>query len=141
MLPKYFYAFALTLAILPVFTVPTGAATVIITKADCAALVRHVAEPGVAYEPGVDVNGRPVVPADLGDRPEIKLPEEIVIAITVDIDKRFDIPPTPDLFRPEAYIGTVIVKGDGRAYFNGEPLTSEESHALAGACQKRGPAR
>ncbi len=144
MLPKYFYAFALTLAILPVFTVPTGAATVIITKADCAALVRHVAEPGVAYEPGVDVNGRPVVPADFGDTPEIKLPEEIVIAITVDIDKRFNIPPqqepTQDLFRPEAYIGTVIVKKDGRAYFNGQPLTSEESHALAAACQKQGPA-
>ena len=140
MLPKYFYAFALTLAILPVFTVPTGAATVIITKPDCAALVRHVGEPGVAYEPGVDVNGRPVVPADLGDTPEIELGEEIVIAITVDIDKRFNIPPTPDLFRPEAYIGTVIVKKDGRAYFNGQPLTSEESHALAAACQKQGPA-
>ncbi len=141
MLPKYFYAFALTLAILPVFTVPAGAATVIITKADCAALVRHVAEPGVAYQPGVDVNGRPVVPADLGDTPEIKLPEETVIAITVDIDKRFNIPPTPDLFRPEATIGTVIVKEDGRAYFNGQPLTSEESHALSTACQKQGPAR
>ncbi len=140
MLPKYFYAFALTLAILPVFTVPTGAATVIITKADCAALVRHVAEPGVAYEPGVDVNGRPVVPADLGDTPGIKLPEETVIAITVDIDKRFNIPPTSNLYRPEATVGTVIVKRDGRAYFNGQPLTSEESHALAAACQKQGPA-
>ena len=93
MLPKFFYAFTLTLAILPVLTVPAGAATVIITKADCAALVRHVAEPGVAYEPGIDVNGRPVVAADLGDTPEIKLPEEIAIAITVDIDKRFNIPP------------------------------------------------
>ncbi len=141
MLPKYFYALTLTLAILAVFTVPAGAATVIITKADCAALVRHVAEPGVAYEPGVDVDGRRVVPADLGGTPKIKLPEEIAIAITVDIDKRFSIPQTPDLFRPEAYIGTVIVKSDGRAYFNGEPLTSEESHALAAACQKQGPAR
>ena len=141
MMPKFFYAFTLTLAIILVFTFPAGAATVNITEADCAALVRHVAEPGVAYEPGVDVNGRPVVPADLGDRPEIKLPEEIVIAITVDIDKRFDIPKTPDLFRPEAYIGTVIVKRDGRAYFNGQPLTSEESHALAVACQKQGRAR
>ena len=103
MLPKKFSAWALTLAIFPLVTVPAAAATVIITKADCAALVRHVAEPGVAYEPGVDVNGRPVVSADLGDRPEIKLPEEIVIAITVDIDKRFDIPQTPDLFRPEAF--------------------------------------
>ncbi|MCH7542851.1 MAG: hypothetical protein IIB65_04360 [Proteobacteria bacterium] len=140
MFPKFFYALTLTLAILAVFTVPAGAATVIITKADCAALVRHVAEPGVAYESGVDVNGRPVVPADLGDAPEIKLPEEIVIAITVDIDKRFNIPPTPDLYRPEATIGTVIVKKDGRAYFNGQPLTSEESHGLAAACQKQGPA-
>ncbi len=140
MLPKYFYALTLTLAILLVLTVPTGAATVIITKADCAALVRHVAEPGVAYEPGIDVNGRPVVAADLGDTPEIKLPEEIAIAITVDIDKRFNIPPAQDLFRPEAYIGTVIVKQDGRAYFNGQPLTSEESHALSTACQKQGSA-
>ncbi len=141
MLPKFFYTSTPALAILSVFTVAAGAATVIITKADCAALVRHVAEPGVAYEPGVDVNGRPVVPADLGDGPEIKLPEEIVIAITVDIDKRFGIPQTPDVFRPEATIGTVIVKPDGRAYFNGGPLTSEENRALAAACQEQGPAR
>ena len=96
--------------------------------------------PGGADESGRDVDGRQAVPADLGHAPEIKLPEEIVIAITVDIDKRFNIPPTPDLYRPEATIGTVIVKKDGRAYFNGQPLTSEESHGLAAACQKQGPA-
>jgi hypothetical protein len=141
MLPKYFSAWALMIAIFPLFTVPADGATVIITKADCAALVRHVADPGVAYEPGVDVNGRPVVAADLGDTPEIKLPEEIAIAITVDIDKRFNIPPASDSYRPEATVGNVIVKRDGRAYFNGQPLTSEESHALAAACQKQGPAR
>ena len=41
-------------------------ATVAITRADCARLVAHRPAPDVAYQPGVDVYGREVVPADLG---------------------------------------------------------------------------
>ena len=72
----------------------TGAAItrVAITRADCARLVAHVPAPDVAYEPGVDVYGREVVPADLGGAPRIELPETIVIDIEVDLQARFGTP-------------------------------------------------
>ena len=42
-----------------------GAPMVItITKADCSKLIQHQPAPDVAYKPGVDVRGRPVVSAD-----------------------------------------------------------------------------
>ncbi len=70
-------------------------ATVAITRADCARLVAHVPGPDVAYQPGVDVYGREVAPADLGGAPRIELPETIFIAIEVDLLERFGIPENP----------------------------------------------
>ncbi len=111
--------------------------TVTITKADCSRLAYHVPSNDTAYRPGIDVHGKPVVPADLGGTPEIKLPEEITSAITVDIQERFSIPANSTLFEPEAYIGNVVVHKDGATFFNGKPLTSEEQRALAHLCQRQ----
>lgn len=115
--------------------------TVTITKADCSRLARHVPSNDTAYRPGVDVHGKPVVPADLGGTPKIKPPEDITIAITVDIQERFGIPANSTLFKPEAYIGYVTVKKDGAAYFNGKPLGGEEQRALAHLCQRQAKKR
>jgi hypothetical protein len=41
--------------------------TIAIARSDCELAVRYVTPPGVDYQPGVDVNGRPVTPADLDD--------------------------------------------------------------------------
>ncbi|MFM2128955.1 MAG: hypothetical protein RL477_501 [Pseudomonadota bacterium] len=95
--------------------------------------------PGVDYQPGVDVEGNPVAPADLGGAPPIRLPEIVHIPITVDIAKRFGIPATSNLFKPEAYIGSAQVNlKDGRAWFNGQPLSSDEQHALSRLCMQAG---
>lgn len=113
--------------------------TIAITKADCSQLIAHAPMPGVEYQPGVDVEGNAVAPADLGGQPQIKIPDTIHIPITVDIAKRFGIPTTADLFKPEAYIGSAQVSlKDGRAWFNGQPLSSEEQHALARLCAQIG---
>ncbi len=115
--------------------------TVTITKADCSRLARHVPSADTAYRPGVDVRGKPVVPADLGGGAQIKLPEDITIAITVDIQERFGIPANSTLFEPEAYIGNVTVKKDGATFFNGQPLGGEEQRALAHLCQRQAKQR
>lgn len=113
--------------------------SVTITAADCAALTEHVPALGVEYQPGVDVEGNKVAPADLAGTPALKLPDEVHIPITVDLAARYGIPATANLFKSEAYIGSARVRlRDGRAWFNGQPLTSEESQLLSRLCAKSG---
>jgi hypothetical protein len=113
---------------------------VIISRNDCARLIVHHPAPDVAYQPGVDVHGRPVAPADLpGSNPSVAMPEEIAIDITVELQKRFGLPPNSALYKPEARVGTVVVKPDGSATFDGQPLTSPEAGALAALCQGQIP--
>lgn len=60
----------------------------------------------------------------------------------VEMAPRFGIPATPDLYKAEADIGKVRVRlKDGRAWFNGQPLTSEAQNDLARLCQKQVPKR
>ncbi len=115
----------------------TGVAitTVAITSADCARLVAHVPGPDVAYEPGVDVYGREVAPADLGGTPRIELPETILIDIEIDLLQRFGIPASPALYDPDAEVGEVAYR-DGRFTFNGQPLQDEAQAELAVRCQE-----
>ncbi len=110
-------------------------ATVTITRADCARLVEHVPGPDVAYQPGVDIYGREVVPADLGGAPRIELPETILIDIEVDLFERFGIPANPALYEADAEVGAVLYQ-DGRFTFNGQPLQDEAEAELAARCQR-----
>ena len=111
--------------------------TVEITRADCSQLVKHVPAPDVAYQPGVDVNGNPVAPADLDGGYQVALPETIVIPITVLLQERFGIPANSVLYKGEALIGVASVSLDGEEVtFNGQPLTSPEAQALSAACQR-----
>ncbi len=110
-------------------------ATVTITRADCARLVKHVPGPDVAYRPGVDVYGREVAPADLNGAPRIELPETILIDIEIDLLRRFGIPANPALYDPDAEVGEVLYK-DGRFTFNGRPLQDQAQAELAARCQE-----
>lgn len=115
---------------------PAAAETVTVTVEGCAGLVRHVPDSDVAYKPGVDVDGNEVTPADLPGAAPIKLPEQIDIPITVEIDTRYGIPAVPGLYKPEATIGTVTYR-DGRFWFNGQPLQDEAQAELTRACQEQ----
>ena len=108
---------------------------VAITRADCARLVEHVPGPAVAYQPGVDVYGREVAPADLDGAPRIELPETILIDIEVDLQARFGTPENEVLFDPDAELGWVVYQ-DGRFTFNGQPLQDEAEAELAARCQE-----
>ncbi len=108
---------------------------VAITRADCARLVAHVPGPDVAYQPGVDVYGREVAPADLGGAPRIEPPETILIDIEIDLLRRFGIPANPALYDADAEVGEVLYK-DGRFTFNGQPLQDQAQAELAARCQE-----
>lgn len=118
-------------------TVPGGdSVRVILTEADCRRLVKHVPAPDVAYSPGVDVDGDPVVPADLDGGVRIELPETFAIPIEVELFERLGIPSDPARFDADLVVGEVTVDIEGRAYFNGQPLQDEAAAELAAKCQR-----
>jgi hypothetical protein len=116
--------------------VPAAMADVAISREDCQYLARYQPSPDVNFQPGVDVHGRPVAPADLGGGQQIKLPETIYIPIEVDIGQRYHIPANSPLWKATAEIGTVAVTGD-QVTFNGQPLTSDDNAALAAMCRDK----
>ena len=115
---------------------PASAQEVTVKKSDCRRLVKHSPSADVEYQPGVDVNGKKVAPADLKSGPQIKVPDEITIDLTVDLAARFGIPATANKFQGEANVGKVTIRG-GKAYYNGQPLQDETQDALAQICREK----
>ncbi len=108
-----------------------------ISEGDCARLARHHPAGDVTYQPGRDVRGKPVVPADLDDGNSLILPGAVVIPIEVDLFERFGIPAEETAFKGDIFIGEVVVDvASGRAFFNGQPLQSEAEAELAARCQR-----
>jgi len=115
---------------------PAASADIVISRRDCEYLTRYQPAPDVTYQPGVDVHGRPVAPADIGGGSQLKLPETIYIPIEVDIGQRYHIPANSPLWKATAEIGTVAITGD-QVTFNGQPLTSDDNAALAAMCRDK----
>jgi hypothetical protein len=114
-----------------------ASAEIAISRRDCERLVRHEPAPDVAYQPGVDVHGRPVVPADLGGGAQIELPDVIYIPIEVLLQGQYGIPANSVLYDATALVGVVSVSGN-EVYFEDQPLTDPEIAALEEACRNRG---
>lgn len=124
--------------IVVVASAPSRAAerTIAIARSDCELAVRYVTPPGVDYQPGVDVNGHPVAPADLDDGRRLQLPESIPVFITDDLRRRFHVPHHSPLFDTDAVAGIVELRlSDNRLTFNGVEIGSAEADALAAMCR------
>ncbi len=105
----------------------------------CKALTKHVPNADVAYQPGVDVHGKPVAPADLEGAAQIKLPEEISIPLTADLFSFLQLDqskfPFNALPRNDINLGTLTVRGD-KVFHNGKTLTDAQQDNLAVLCLK-----
>ncbi len=124
------------LAIIAASTSRAAERTIAIARSDCELAVRYVPPPGVAYQPGVDVNGRPVAPADLDDGRRLQLPDSIPVVITDDLRKQFGLPDDSPLFDANAFVGIVELRlSDRRLTFNGVELSDREANALAAMCR------
>ncbi len=111
---------------------------IVIDPDGCQYLTLHEPAPDVAYRPGVDVDGRPVAPADLDDTGRIEVPEVYETYIVVRLNRAINIPAGSNLEKienSEIAIGKVTVE-DGTVYFDGVPLPSAEQHAIAEACRE-----
>ena len=114
-----------------------ASAEIAISRKDCERLVNHEPAPDVTYQPGVDVHGRPVAPADLGGGQQIQLPDVIYIPIEVLVQDKYGIPANSVLYDATALVGVVSVRGN-RVYFEDQELTDPEVAALEQACRDRG---
>ena len=124
--------------------------TITVSAEACRMLPRHVPDASVTYQPGVDVHGRAVAPADLDSGYGYMMPAEITIPITVDLANRLgrartdsDNPSTAErpllAYEGKAAIGEVTVKGN-QIYWNGEFLGPKDQAALVAVCQSRAAA-
>ncbi|MDY0883023.1 hypothetical protein ACFPL7_08690 [Dongia soli] len=133
------FAFTVLTVVAAGWAGPAGA-DLAISRRDCQYLVNHQPAPDVAYQPGIDAHGRPVVPADLNSAGQIQLPDTIYIPIEVNLGRRFNIPPNSNLWKSTAEIGLVTVTGD-QVSFNGQPLTPQDNSVLAALCREHGVTR
>ena len=124
------------------FSAPIFGAPLVVRTEDCQKIVTHVPADDVAYTPGVDVSGNPVVPADLGGGyGMITAPEEVTLDIRVDLAGRLplggDGGPGADAATAaiggEGVVGQVSVAGND-IYWNGQKLPRDTAGVLAAAC-------
>ena len=104
------------------FAFPAQAIEVTHSYQMCRILEQHIPRADVTYQPGVDVHGEPVVPADLNDSSGFQLPETIKIPLSVDLATDFGLKGfgSDELVAP---LGVLEVTKDGRVLQNGKDLT------------------
>ncbi|KAA5607649.1 hypothetical protein F1188_02515 [Roseospira marina] len=113
---------------------------VAVDAATCRQLVRHVPDPDVTYQPGVDVRGRTVAPADLQDYSgfDAMIPDTVTFHIVLDPFERTGVVPPQGIESPGTVLGTVGYDlNRGTFTVNGRPLTTGEQDTLARACVTR----
>ncbi len=100
---------------------------------ECQRAVRIASQPGADYQPGVDVNGRAVAPADLQPSLKIEPPRVIEFPVTMDVAKRLGFDTRGPL---EANIAVANVRIEGnRVSINGQEVNPDESVDLIAACR------
>lgn len=129
--------FAIALGCGSAGTGEAGDQTIAVAASGCAQAAQYSPPAGVAYEPGVDQQGRPVVPADIQDERHQVIRDSITIILSSDLEERFGIPHESALLAADAVIGIVDVRiADGRLTFNGVPLNDREALALSELCRR-----
>ncbi len=107
-----------------------------VTEADCTNLINHITRPDVAYQPGVDVRGKAVVPADIDGGNDLGLSGDFRVTIEVDTADRLGIPADPNRYDADVQVGDVVVDQAGNVYFNGKPLGDRHQQDIARHCRE-----
>jgi len=116
-----------------------GGQTVEITVEDCRRATRYLEPAGVAYEPGKDVYGRDVAPADLdGGSGRIELPEVLEFDVAFNPLSELAISGgTRDFSNTSVSLGRVTYDlTTKRLTFNGQTLSSDSEAELIAQCQR-----
>lgn len=93
----------------------------IIDTSKCRFATRHEPAPDVAYKPGVDVDGNPVVPADINGSQVFQPPARVPIRLLIPLSELLDNPPA-GLGDTNIDLGLLEVEiATGRLFLNGKP--------------------
>jgi hypothetical protein len=112
--------------------------TIAVARSDCRLAIEHAATADADFEPGVDVHGRPVVPADVG-RAGVGLPDIVSVFVSAEVRNTFQLSDDSPLLSFDAGIGVVEYElSSGRLLFNGVPLRERDEQALAALCREAG---
>ena len=132
----------LLIALLCILSMEVRADAPKVDPALCNALVKHTPDASVAYQPGVDVNGNAVAPADLPGAPQMKLPDQIKIPLTINLAQSLNLNTSSYPYNQlgagtEAVIGTLSVDTTGdKVLFNGQPISDTQQDKLAVLCMQ-----
>lgn len=99
----------------------------------CRSLVDFVPDGSADYIPGLDVHGRPVIPAEGSAGSDIStylLSDHISIELDSELAHRFGFFPK---VHQKYHLGSITVKNK-KVFLNGKPLGSSEENALHEAC-------
>lgn len=83
----------------------------------------HSPNASAEYQPGIDIEGKAVTPADLGGSPDTDL-YPLRIPLEMNIFERFNLDIAKD-FITDASIVDIMVYEDGRVTYNGQDISSE----------------
>ncbi len=123
--------------------------TVKLSKKTCQQLIiNHKTSDDVAYKPGVDVNGRAVVPADIAPSKANDLGKNVSISLEIplkDLSPTFPTTPagTKDYVNSvvgisKASVGKLEIK-DNKVYINGQLVGDEIAQRIEELCRKHFP--
>lgn len=135
-----FFRFFLCFAVFCSFSVPSLAQEALqevavpeLNAEICDFMVAHHPDANVAYRPGVDIHGKPVVEADIGGSSLYVQPDEITFPVSVDLAKYAGIA-LPEGVETKGDVGSITVDLNGVVTFNGKPLEGEAEAALRRLC-------
>lgn len=103
--------------------------------ADCNWLVDHMPRPDVTYQPGVDVHGHAVVPADLNGGFQMDLPRTVEASVSRRLLRH------PNLRQQTPFAMVEIDLKTGAVSINGQSLDDAEHEALLAYCEEINDAR
>jgi hypothetical protein len=113
-----------------------------VDPAACRNFVNYTMPPGVNYQPGVDVHGHYVAPADVDSGGPSIVPQTINIPLTVSLAKVLNLNTAQYPYSQlgpgtEGTLGVLSVEGNN-VTFNGKPLSNAQQGRLAALCAKQG---
>ena len=115
---------SLLLFLLTILSLPAQAIEVTYSQEMCRLLAEYTLDKGVTYQPGVDVHGNAVAPADINGGSAFQLPEIIKIPLSVDLAQRFGLPDFTD-GELSAPLGILEITKDGQVLQDGRDLTAQ----------------
>lgn len=104
---------------------------IIVTKDTCRMLTVHIPDSSVAYKPGVDVHGKPVVPANLESGANWQLPQTVSFQVREDLAAQGPREYEADFAEIKVNLGT------NQITLNGQPLTSPDQTRLIAQCKSK----